>query len=53
MTFILTCVACSVCFLLGHAHAVWQRHRFIQSLLSGMDAAAYGSVIRDAKGNVL
>jgi hypothetical protein len=53
MTFIVICVACLVCFLLGHAHAVWQRHRFIHSLLSRRDAAAYGRVIRDAEGNVL
>ena len=56
MTIIIICVwcfACVACFVLGHAHAVWQRHRFIQSLLSGRDAAAYGRVIRDAEGNVL
>jgi hypothetical protein len=52
MTLVMICVACLACFALGHAHAVWQRHRFIQSLLSGKDAAAYGRVIRDAEGNV-
>jgi hypothetical protein len=53
MNIIMICIACAACFALGHAHAVRQRHRFIQSLLSGRDAAAYGRVVRDAEGNVL
>jgi len=47
------CFACAACFVLGHSVAVWRRHRFIRSLMSGRDAAAYGRVIRDAEGNVL
>ncbi len=57
MNILMICIACflacAASFVLGHAHAVWQRHRFIQSLLSGRDAAAYGAVVRDAEGNVL
>jgi len=53
MNIIMICIACAACFLLGHAHAVWQRHRFIQSLMSGRDAAAYGRVVIDAEGNAL
>ena len=53
ITICVWCLACVACFVLGHAHAVWQRHRFIQSLLSGKSAAAYGAVVRDAEGNVL
>ncbi len=53
MNIIMICIACVACFLLGHAHAVWQRHRFIQSLFSDRDAAAYSAVVRDAEGNVL
>ena len=53
MTFIMICAACAGSFALGQAHAVWQRHRFIQSLFSDRDAAAYGAIVRDADGNVL
>jgi hypothetical protein len=57
MNIIMICIACflacAASFALGHAHANWQRHRFIQSLLSGRDAAAYGRVVLDAEGNAL
>ncbi len=53
MTIFMICAASAASFALGHAHAVWQRHRFIQSLLSGRDTAAYSAVVRDADGNVL
>jgi len=56
MTILMFCAAgaaCAASFVLGHAHAIWQRHRFVQSLLSGRDTAAYSAVVLDDAGNVL
>lgn len=53
MTIIMITIACIASFWVGHAHAVWQRHRFIQSLLSSRGAAADSAVVLDADGNVL
>jgi len=57
MNIIMICIACflacAASFALGHAHANWQRHRFIQSLLSSRGAGADSAVVLDAEGNVL
>ncbi len=57
MNILMICIACflacAASFVLGHAHAVWQRHRFIQSLLSSRGAGADSAVVLDAEGNVL
>jgi len=46
-------LACAASFALGRAYAVWQRHRFLQSLLSSRGPAAYSAVVLDDAGNVL
>jgi len=53
MTILMITVACAAGFVLGHAHAVWQRHRFIQSLFSDRDTPEYRAFVNDVVGNVL